>query len=362
MPEFGKRHPVLLRFQMKVLGIAFAAILALTGVGWYQQQSAVQTQQQAAAEADVRADFYRIIAGQESPGDSGVKTRLAEDLRELLGETNPSATSLPKTVEDFDIATSNRYRGISDELGVDPFASASTCTECGQLSAEFKAKLLQIKKGQVEALISSEAVTVDTSLHLTPFGVSGLSELGLIWLLGGPLSLALAHRWANARENDYQLRRFGDLDWKLDGTCDGTKMTLMALSPSFFAPYLIWRKHQRREFEKQVEEKFPTETEILKSVQRMLDRLGLGSGDSRAHLEAEELVRYLRRELESRTRAGEDARLDAHYQRIVSELEQVGDALQSRDVSMAELDSLGLGEVSSAPQERPELRRQQGTS
>ena len=360
MATFGKRHPVLLRFQMKVLGIAFAAMLALTGVGWYQQQSDIQAQQAQAALVDVRADFYQDIANRTSAADSSVENRLAEKLGQLVGETNPQATSLPRELESFDIGNTNTYRGVSNVLGVDPFAEASTCTECGQLSEDFKAKLLQIKQGRVEQVISSEQITVDTGLQLTPFGMSGMSEGLLIWVLGGPLSLFAAHRWAYVTKNDYELRRFGDLDWKLDGTCDGTKLTIMGLSLSFFIPYLSWRKHQQSEFAKQVENKFPAETNLLNGIQRMLDRLALGSGDSSEHQEAEESVQYLRRELESRTRSGADARLDSHYQRILQDLSEVEGGLRLRDEGMDEINR-SLGQSPPAKVVDIDSRRQQGT-
>jgi hypothetical protein len=347
---------------MKVLGVAFAAMLALTGVGWYQQRSDIQAQQAQAELIDVRTHFYGVVAGKTKSSGYGVEERLARDLHDQLGAINPEAKALPEGITSFNVGTTNQYSGATSALGWSPFEYSSTCSDCGKLSADFKSMLLKIKQGEVDQLIESEQVSVNTGYTLTPFGMSGMSEAALIWLLGGPLSLFAAHRWAYATKNDYELRRFGDLDWRLDGTCDGAKVTLVALSPSFFIPYLAWRKHQRSEFAKQVQQKFPTETEVLNNVQRMLDRLGLGSGDSRAHLEAEELVKYLQRELESRTRAGDDARLDSHYQRIVAELSRVDDGLRSRDEGMAELDGLSLGEVPTAPQEQPELRRQQGTS
>ena len=123
-----------------VWAVAGALLLSWAGV-----TSGINSGSQDAYEDDVAAaqkqqQFWRIVAGQ-GEGPSGVLNKLAKDLRDLPLED----------ISGFR-GDSNRYGGISEELGFDPFNGVN-CSECGPLDEQVVENVRIIRDGRVTEVL-----------------------------------------------------------------------------------------------------------------------------------------------------------------------------------------------------------------
>lgn len=96
-------------------------LLAWSGFAYGANRGSESEYDESVKQAQVQQHFWRVVAGQESGSQGGVLNKLARDLNELPTE------ELSQFRGD-----SNRYGGISEELGYDPFNGAD-CSECGPL-------------------------------------------------------------------------------------------------------------------------------------------------------------------------------------------------------------------------------------
>lgn len=294
------KHSLLARAQAKVAGVLLAIILGLTGAAGISQAVSHDRHETAVEVVEERAHFYRVIGGEESASSPTVDNTLAAELRDRLGPVNTNATELPAAIDNFR-GDSNAYGGITDAIQMDPFDETGlSCFECGPLSAEFKDKLLEIKKGNVEQVIHSELPTPESTpgYTFTPGGISTASYVGLLWLVGGPLTLLLAHRRLKDR-SDY-VRHFGDLSWTFDTNAE---LALTAMSPSFLIPYLALRRANRRRFERQVRERYPDPMRWVDEVDHMIERIPPRELDNPEVLQLQAHRDELVAELSSLTRA-----------------------------------------------------------
>jgi hypothetical protein len=341
VPTNAVRHRLLRRYAAKIIAITATATLCLTLGRGVAQSIEKHENTQAIEAAAKRAHFWRVIAGKEAPGAPTVENRLAKDLKSRLGPVTADASELPNSIHRFR-GSSNAYGGISDAIGMDPFdESGLACNECGPLDANTKAKLLLIKQGQVDqVIVSDQPETIPAGYTLTPFGWSGLTTGLLLWALGGPLVLLGAHRWASASTNNgYNLRRFGDLSWKLDGEADGAKLTSMALAPTFFAFYLPYRAANYRRFCQQVREKFPNQMGEIDEIDRFLRRMPDRYTDDRRVKELQRQRNDLMAELESLTRSGVSSGFDFEIAMRSEELAGTKQHLQDRLRAQATLEN-----------------------
>lgn len=143
----------------------------------YEEDVAASVQQQ---------NFWRMVAG-EVGATPGVFGKLASDLR------NSEIEDLPQFRGD-----SNRYGGISDELGYDPFNGVN-CSECGPLDQEVINRVVDVKSGRLaEVLAELEPGRPDKA-----DGPPGW--VWPIWLLSGPGAIgAIYIRQRRAIEERYR--------------------------------------------------------------------------------------------------------------------------------------------------------------
>ena len=318
------RHSILLSHVGRVVAVLLLLVALATGGSAVAQAANHYQNQDAAEQYANRAHFYRVLSGEES-GSATVENQLARDLR---------ATD---NLNDFR-GHSNSYGGIADAIGEDPFVSEG-CEECGALRPEFREKVEQAKDGNVEQLISRDIPALDTSgFHFTPFGLSVGAAVGGLWMIGGPLALAVGHRRA-LHDRRYDVRQFADLNWNLNGKADGHKLTLIMLAPGFFIPYGIWRALNRRRFQKRVAECFSSEMQMVHEIDQVLDKISLRHGDH-PKVEALQAGRdELVQEIESLTRAQSSGSVDDLIASQTERLEFIKGSLESRKEFAKELET-----------------------
>jgi hypothetical protein len=125
--------------------------------------------------------FWRVVAGREQGNESGVLNKLANDLR---------ATPASELV-DFR-GDSNRYGGITEALGYDPF-NGPNCQECGPLDDAVVADAIEIKKGGLQAVVARLQPPKPDHVSGPPL------VLWLVWLVSLPLAVFGYKRYAQHR-------------------------------------------------------------------------------------------------------------------------------------------------------------------
>lgn len=311
---------ILLQFHKGMWAAVLTVLVTVTGVAAAGQaiQKDKQTEAQKAAESEVR--FWRVVAGVEAGSSPTVDVLLARDLRGLSSSQ----------VNEFQ-GNSNRYGGITDAIGYDPFDETGLdCLECGPLDPYTKQNLSTIRQGGLEQVLDSIVVpSPSTGLALTPLGMSVPLYLILLWAVGGPFTLAGAHYAAKFTNERYAaVRRFDDL-WTEDETVSREQVLL---APTFFLPYLLYRSAIHRNFQQRVRDMFPQQMEAIDSFDRALERAPVDLGQWQILREKRnEVVR----ELESQTRSGEGT--DDDISRLMKSIQDVGEYLSIREDAKREL-------------------------
>lgn len=233
-----RRHSRITKLQAKIFGVIAGGLLALTvafgGIQAVQNHEASQ----ATASAEIRAEFWQVVAGDKAPQSATSANKLAVNLRDSLGTIDSTATELPEAIQSFAAGPSD-YPGINEELGINAFNDQGlSCSDCGPLDGYIQNQLLEIKQGNVQQVASTElsnAPKVD-GLHLTPLGMPIIAWVSIVYLAGGAASLMAAVR-IDSRRNDYNRVL---LDWKKDGgsSADPYKKISKAISPGYFLAVL----------------------------------------------------------------------------------------------------------------------------
>ena len=154
--------------------VALAAVLAATLIngGVHAVAPLISNQATVTQQASHREEFWRVVDGSSQAKAGSPDQALASDLSSLLGPQSPAATTLPEAVITFRSPGNAVYGGVTELIGIDPFTNDG-CLECGPLTSEFKAELLQVKQGHVDALIrQAQVAAVPTPVQFTPFGLS----------------------------------------------------------------------------------------------------------------------------------------------------------------------------------------------
>lgn len=179
-------------------------------------------------------EMWQVIDG-SVPRPPGVDSYalLAERLSVVVDE---AGTSADITSESYS-APPRTYRGITEEIGFDPFVS-ELCNECGDLSQFMVERLRDIKEGRVSSLLSHELEApineVTWSLTGLPFGI----ELLIAWQVFGALGML----WG--------LSRYGDkaMTWRFrDGEYDGLEWACLVFAPAFMITFLsTWNRRANK--------------------------------------------------------------------------------------------------------------------
>lgn len=322
-------YAAIAKAQMKAVAVLFAVLAAAgTAAGTAQAIDHHTTRNEIAA-AGNRAHFWRVIAGEEAPNAPTVDNALAKDLKERLGPIDRNASELPDEIKEFR-GSSNTYGGITDAIGTDPFDSqGAPCLECGPLDAETQRNLLEIKRGHVNDVLRRDTPLLDETYTLTPWGLSGVETAGLIWVVGGPLTLVYALKRTRAK----------GLDWRLDGNDPAAKALIQFIALPAFAVHRPVHAIRRRRFLKRVRECYPEHTALLAEVDHMLDRASLRYGDEQRVIAVQAARDELQQQLESLTRSREAGDLDVLVENMESRLVDIKQSLEIRKEVLKELDA-----------------------
>lgn len=164
--------------------------------------------------------FYRVVAGDLPGSETNQLNKLAKDLRDLEAE---------------DLATfsgdSNRYGGIEDELGFDPF-DGQGCNECGHLDQEVIANVEIIKNGGLDEVVTQLENEVDDPTTISePPGF-----LWILWWLSLPLGVGFLYvrdrRNVEARYREFSQERrlLGELQEVRGELSERDRVTIDALA------------------------------------------------------------------------------------------------------------------------------------
>lgn len=266
------RYKSIYNWQRKIILTFVAGLFTLTSLSLTAQAINNWHAGNQAKVVTERNEFWQIVAQQKKPAASNVKNSFAITLRDKLGAQDAHATALPTEIEEFR-AGPNAFGGIETELGFVPFDnSGQQCVVCGSLNSNMKAKLLQIKQGNLSTVLGQEEATIgDTSWHFTPFGLNSLLWLGFVYTGSTVAALTLAIRH-DSRKHNY---RPSSLDWEYDGgsAADEYRRLCKQVSPLYFVTVLPLQ----RKFSKD-----KTHTEIL-------EMMGLDSSDTKLRAALDQL-------------------------------------------------------------------------
>lgn len=232
--EATQRHSRIATLQTGLFA-AFAAIIAVFTLGAGAVQSSANSDTQAKAEsAQVRADFWQVVAGEKATTGAFSADKLAFDLASALSAEEGPNGELPAEVTDL-VASPGEYPNVEDDLGIEPFDDNNQpCSECGPLSSYMLNQLREIQAGGVDSVSAAELANVPKveGLALTPFGLSGWLWLVLSYAIGSIGALAIAIK-RDTKKFDYPQRL---INWRNDGgsSADPYKKWSKWLSPLYF--------------------------------------------------------------------------------------------------------------------------------
>jgi hypothetical protein len=219
------------------------------GVGQIIAQSHYYNDKMSAYEQDLKeTHFFRVIAGVEFGTAPTVDNLLARDLQKILHD--------PAAIDSFR-GNSNRYGGVSETIGYDPFDETGlNCFECGPLDSFTRNVLSNIASGNRSDLEVQHQKPVE-GYKLTPFGVPVWTVLGFIWIVGGPLSLFGAQMWTGRRH----------VDWTLESP---DIMIIKTLAFPYFGYRWVTQKHRDTRRERKVREAFPDHMRVIDQIDKTL--------------------------------------------------------------------------------------------
>lgn len=310
------------KVQARVAGIAMAIILGVSLVSggaqaFIEHPKAEDQTEQIATERH----FWNAIAGNESVSAATVENQLAIDLA--------AADDLSSFRGD-----SNRYGGITDAIGFDPFNGAGlNCSECGPLKADVQAKAELARSGKVSQVISSVEATPDTStVSLTPWGMGFLTYLVALWVLIGYSSYVAAEALTKG-------------PWKLDWR--------MKLSAPLIALGVAMRLHsERKKIRDRVSSVFPDAYATIDRVDDFLRRLPDNESSRSLRARRDEVEAELKRQA-----SADHSDRDEEALRVMTDsLQSVSDAIEVRTSVWDALDGLDRD----AGMTKPVGRRSQG--
>lgn len=154
---------------------AVALLTAWSGIAAGRNAAESDRVQDEVAQLVKREHLYLVIAGEMSGNEPGPVNRLGRDL-------HGTSTEDLSTFE----GDSNRYGGISEDLGFDPFDSP-TCSECGPLDEDIINDIVLIRESGVAAALLQYQVEEAGTASGTP------GFLWIIWFLSYPVFVAVVY-------------------------------------------------------------------------------------------------------------------------------------------------------------------------
>lgn len=198
-------------------------------------------------QAERRNEFWLEVAGQDPIENSDVSSQLARRLSSSLAGIDP-VNALEEITPRLLSAPPKVYRGITDQLGFDPFISEG-CNECGDLTGYMVTNLQVLKTTGPASLQTENVAPIDNSdLSLTPMPF--LVELIIVWQIAGGIGLI----WGLSKYADPQMT------WRRgDGQYDLPEYICWVGAPAAMALYMqFWNKKHRQAIETRYQEVLQT--------------------------------------------------------------------------------------------------------
>lgn len=177
----------IIKTQARILGVLFGVYLLIAGASGLIQAHTHSVNRGLLEKNRTEQHFWQAVAGESSTSAVTVDNLLAEDLR----VANTSADKISAFRGD-----SNKYGGITDAIGEDPFDGSSlNCVECGPLKPDVQRKLAQVRAGDVQNVLRDTAQAYDVEGYtFTPFAISAALWLVIVYLMAFPVTYILAHQ------------------------------------------------------------------------------------------------------------------------------------------------------------------------
>lgn len=303
------------KVQGKIAAAALAVIMAVTLVSGGGQAFVERPHAEAQAERiATERHFWNAIAGRESSASASVENQLAMDL------------AASEDLSSFR-GNSNRYGGITDAIGYDPFdGSGQNCSECGPLKSEVRTKVELAKAGKVDQVLSSVPAPPDTStLSLTPFGFSLVVYAFVLWVLIGYTSYIAAQVIAKER-------------W-------GSDLRAWLTAPLVALAVTLQRHNKESEVRERIASAFPDAIRTIDEVDKFLRRLPDGETKRALRAQRDEVQAELQRQS-----AGDDSdRDEVALRNMTDSLAAVQEALKLKTEVMESLNDIDRHSGLSAP-------------
>lgn len=294
------------KVQARIAGVAMAVILGVSLVSGGAQAFIEHPHAEAQVErVATERHFWNAIAGNESVSAASVENQLAMDL---------AATDDLSSFR----GDSNRYGGITDAIGFDPFdGTGQNCSECGPLKSDVREQVELAKSGKVSQVLASVDASPDTSsVSLTPFGVGFVTYAFALWVLIGYSSYLLALMITKEKAQ-------ADLRSWLSAP-------LVALS------VYLRQRNERNEIRERVSSVFPDAYATIDRVDKFLRELPDNESTRALRLKRNEVEAELRRQ----STANHSDRDEEALRVMTDSLQQVSDAIETRNTVWASLDDL----------------------
>ena len=196
LPEKTFDRGLRLSIPWGVGAVVLSVWAIMAGVSSHNENARANEQRAAATKVE---HFYLVVAGERSGAEPGPANKLARDLRDL---NVPSGDTFAATLSRFR-GDSNRYGGVTRELGFDPFEGPN-CSECGPLDVAVQENVVVIHNGGIDTVIGEiEAGLV----HEGPMKGPEV-WLWLVWLMWLPSYLVFDAIRVKRREES-RFREFG---------------------------------------------------------------------------------------------------------------------------------------------------------
>jgi hypothetical protein len=171
-----------------VLLVVLVVWTLVATISGHNENSRASEQRVAAAKVE---HFYLVVAGERSGSEPGPGNKLARDLRDLH---IPVGSSYVREVQAFR-GDSNRYGGVTRDLGFDPFEGPN-CQECGPLDFSVQDTVIAVKGGGIDAVIAEieSGIVEEDPISAPPL------LLWFLWILSFPSFVAVTYIHTKRRE------------------------------------------------------------------------------------------------------------------------------------------------------------------
>lgn len=216
-------------------------VIISTLVGHHSQDQDYRNERERA----VQQVAFLSVAGGDATGDgTSIANTLGRDIDAWLDDG--------RELQDFR-GMNNRYGGITDAIGYDPFdESGLDCDECGPLSADTQQDILATREGN----------NLDVAFPEAPEPINWLPTGAIWWTFGGPIGFLIAVQ-TNRRQS---LNLYRDL-------YVGVPFASKLMAGPLYLPVQLLQNTQDKVHAEKLRNTFPIQMETVDEVTQALEVL-----------------------------------------------------------------------------------------